>query len=237
MKKLISVSDVKKCVEENRKWLIIDSDTIITPAAKDFAAEKGIRFTDSPSPAERPKSEAECGSNPEKCGAGHSDTVNRIAERIKGSEIDKELIEKIVREVLREKTLNKSCDSFESEYDPSGLKLVRGKTVICEKFGYGNPDSNAGIKDIVNIRESPNMGAGFMTIERSSFDWELCYEEFDYITDGELNITINGRTYQGRAGDVFFIPKNSKITWSTQSSARFFYVTFPANWAGPVASK
>ncbi len=151
--------------------------------------------------------------------------------------IDMDLIYKIVKEVLAQSMGTMIQKSFDKECDPSGLKLVRGNTVECDRFETGNPNSKVGLKDIVNTKESPNMGAGFMTIEKSSFDWELCYEEFDYIVEGNLDITINGKTYHGKAGDVFFIPKNSKITWSTPDFARFFYVTYPANWAELAANK
>ncbi len=235
MKNLITADDVKKSIENGEKCMNIDSNTIITPAARDYASDNKIMFIDKP--VEKFKGETTCPE--EKCLTQNpkedDDTINKISQEFTG--VDRKLIEKIVKEVIAEKMLLKMTNSFQKECDPSGLRLIRGDTVICEKFDNGNPDSNVGLKDIVNTKESPNMGAGFMTIENSRFDWELCYDEFEYIVEGNLDITINGTTYKGKAGDVFFIPKDSKITWSTKDYAKFFYTTYPANWAELASQK
>jgi ethanolamine utilization protein EutQ len=235
MKKLITAADVKKSIENGEKYMNIDSNTIITPSARDYASDNKIKFIDKP--IKKFNDETTC---PEEKSLQQNlkeedDTINKISQELTG--VDRKLIEKIVKEVIAEKMLLKMTNSFQKECDPSGLRLIRGNTVKCEKFDTGNPDANVGLKDIVSTKESPNMGAGFMTIENSSFDWELCYEEFDYIVEGNLDITIDGKTYKGKAGDVFFIPKNSKITWSTKDYAKFFYTTYPANWAELASQK
>ena len=52
------------------------------------------------------------------------------------------------------------------------------------------------------------------------------------LVEGVLRIEIAGRVLEGRAGDVFQIPKGSKIVFGTPNRVRVFYVTHPANWAG-----
>ena len=236
MKKLITAREVQECKNSGKNKMYIDKNTIITPAARDAALERNIEFVDGV--------EEETGtcvklvetiacnmmSDEKKQPQTMKEPVAlKLNEEDKNMDID--LIYKIVKEVLAQNMGTAIKKSFESESDPTGLKLIRGNSVQCDRFETGNPNAKVGLMDVVNTKESPNMGAGFMTIEKSSFDWELCYEEFDYIVEGNLDITINGKTYHGKAGDVFFIPKNSKITWSTQDFARFFYVTYPANWA------
>lgn len=217
MKKLISLSEIKKMASLGEKVLYMDGDTLVTPSARDAAAEAGLRLVEGtapqcslqqPVPSVQPLGTA---------GAGPG-------------ALDIALITRLVMEALSVKAAPDAAP-FTKESDAGGLRLIRGNTVKCEPFDTGNPRAVVGLTDIVNTRESPNMGAGFMTIEKSSFDWELNYEEFDVILEGTLDITVNGRTYSGKAGDVFFIPKGSKITWSTPDRARFFYATYPANWA------
>jgi len=242
MKKLITAREVQECMSSGKSKMYVDKNTIITPAARDAALERNITFVD----------------GVEEDAATCVKMVDTIAQNIKlgdkkqpqtmeeavvlklneeGKGMDMDLIYKIVKEVLAQTMEATIKRSFERECDPTGLKLIRGNTVQCDRFETGNPNAKVGLTDVVNTKESPNMGAGFMTIEKSSFDWELCYEEFDYIVEGNLDITINGKTYHGKAGDVFFIPKNSKITWSTPDFAKFFYVTYPANWAELAAKK
>lgn len=239
MKKLITVREIQECKIAGKDKIYVDKNTIITPAARDTALEKDIAFVEGVEQEEVKPVEITAASIKVEEKTEPQTVEEKVVLKLNEEEknIDMDLIYKIVKEVLAQSMGAMIQKSFDKECDPSGLKLVRGNTVDCDRFETGNPNAKVGLKDIVNTKESPNMGAGFMTIEKSSFDWELCYEEFDYIVEGDLDITINGKTYHGKAGDVFFIPKNSKITWSTPSFARFFYVTYPANWAELAANK
>jgi ethanolamine utilization protein EutQ len=51
------------------------------------------------------------------------------------------------------------------------------------------------------------------------------------VLEGVLHVIIDGRTLEGRPGDVLYIPKGSRIVFGTPSSVRIFYVTYPADWA------
>ena len=84
-------------------------------------------------------------------------------------------------------------------------------------------------REVVSKNDS-KMSAGFLTIEKSSFAWELGYEEIDIVLEGSLTITINNQTYEACQGDVLFVPKGSKVTWSSSGYVKLFYVTYPANW-------
>lgn len=215
MKKLISLAEIRQISAKGEKVLYVDSDTLVTPAARDAAAEAGLKLVQGSAPCAAPVVPAQ---PLQPTGTGRAG-------------VDIALITRLVMEALAGKAPSEEAPAFVKESDGGGLRLIRGNTVKCEPFDTGNPHAVVGLTDIVNTRESPNMGAGFMTVEKSAFDWELNYEEFDVILEGTLNITVNGHTYSGKAGDVFFIPKGSKITWSSPDRARFFYATYPANWA------
>ena len=69
-----------------------------------------------------------------------------------------------------------------------------------------------------------------MEMEESAFDWELNYDEIDYVIDGTLEIIVDGNKVTGNRGDAILIPKGSKIKFSAPNFARFLYVIYPANW-------
>jgi ethanolamine utilization protein EutQ len=122
--------------------------------------------------------------------------------------------------------------SSERSVDPSGLVLVRGETVKLGKFPAAGPGKNVGIADLITGRDGSPMTAGIMSWGREdSFAWTLDYDEIDLVLEGVLQITIDGRMLEGRAGDVFSIPKGSKILFGTPWRTRVFYVTYPADWA------
>jgi ethanolamine utilization protein EutQ len=219
LKKLVCANEVKAAAEKGQKAFRIDSNTIITPSAKDLAKELGVEFVVGLAAGENPS----CNEN------GLQKTAKPQIP------LDRELIYQVVKAVLTNQLLTSVSPQapekpFLTEGDPlSGLKIVRGRSVKYENFDTGNPSNQVAYREVVSKDES-QMSAGFLTIERSSFDWELCYEEIDIILEGSLSISINGKTYEASQGDVLFVPKGSKVTWTSSGYVKLFYVTYPANW-------
>lgn len=143
---------------------------------------------------------------------------------------DAGLIEEIVRRILEEKMKNTALQKFDKAADESGVLLVKGSTVRCNPFDTGKAGDKVFLRDIFTLEESPRMACGFMEMEASEFDWTLVYDEIDYIIEGTLEITIDGRKMTGKAGDVFLIPKDTTIKFGCPDKVRFLYVTYPANW-------
>jgi ethanolamine utilization protein EutQ (cupin superfamily) len=122
--------------------------------------------------------------------------------------------------------------SAERVIDPSGLMVVRGRSVRLGAFTGAGPDRHIGLTDLVTGADGSPMTAGIMSWGREdSFPWSLDYDEIDLVLEGVLQISIDGRVLEGRAGDVFYIPKGSRIVFGTPNRTRVFYVTYPADWA------
>lgn len=219
MKKLVCANEVKAAADKGQKTFCVDCSTIITPAAKDLAKELGVEFTVGSTTA-----------------GNHSCKDSGLQKKdCQETTIDRDIIYQVVKVVLTNRLLGSVPapvpeTPFLTEYEPkSGLKIVRGRTVNFETFDTGDPGTNVAYREVVS-KDDSQMSAGFLTIEKSSFDWELCYEEIDIILEGSLSITINGETYEACQGDVLFVPKGSKVTWSSSGYVKLFYVTYPANW-------
>ncbi|MBE2253820.1 MAG: DUF861 domain-containing protein [Myxococcus sp.] len=118
-----------------------------------------------------------------------------------------------------------------------GLVLVRGATVELSTFAGAGPGKHVQLADVITSRDGSPMAAGFMSWSRDdSFDWQLDYDEVDLVLEGVLQLTLDGQTLEGRPGDVFFIPKGSKVRFGTPWRTRVYYVTYPADWAAPRAT-
>jgi ethanolamine utilization protein EutQ len=226
LKKLVCASEVKATAEKGQKIFCVDCNTIITPAAKDVAKELGVEFT---------VDSAAAGNH-----AGKDGGLQQKANQEK--EVDQAIIYQVVKAVLANRLLASGSAPFPeipflADCDPkSGLKIVRGRTVKLEPFDTGDSSTNVAYREVIS-KDDSQMSAGFLTIEKSSFEWELCYEEIDIILEGSLSITINGETYQAYQGDVLFVPKDSKVTWSSSEYVKLFYATYPANWADLMAEQ
>ncbi|WP_101698713.1 cupin domain-containing protein [Clostridium minihomine] len=211
MKKLVTMKDVEESLQQGKKVVVIDSNTIVTPAAMDFAKESGVEFST------------------------HASCENMCrTESDSGGSIDSELIYRALKSLMEKGLLQDVIDAisgrkYAEDRDNSGLKVVRGDSVKLDPFDTGNPNGNVQYQELVSKEES-KMSAGFLVIENSRFDWNLTYEEIDYVIEGTLNVTINGKTYTAKAGDVLFVPSGSQVVWGSPDKARIFYTTYPANW-------
>lgn len=217
MKKLICAKDVEALILKGDKFFYIDGSEIITPAAEELAKNNEIVFT-----TETPKSKVEpleIKKVPSIDGMDSEMLLNFFKALM-----DKGLLEQVLQCLKPNNLL------FECESDPSGVKVVRGNTVKMDTFDTGNPDARVYFQELVSKKES-KMSAGFLIIENSKFDWELTYEEIDYVIEGTLTVEINGKTYTAYPGDVLFVPSGSKVVWGSPDKARVFYTTYPANWA------
>lgn len=216
MKRLICAKDMEEFLATGEKVFCIDKDVILTPSAKDIAKNNDISIT-----TEKASEKEICSTN---CKGVESLDSNKLLEMFK------ELInEGLLQEML--KILASGEDSkFVSSCDESGLKVVRGSSVKMDVFDTGNPNNKVYFQELISKDES-KMSAGFLIIEDSKFEWELTYEEIDYVIEGTVTVEINGKTYEANAGDVLFVPKGSKVVWGSPNKAKLFYTTYPANWA------
>lgn len=203
MKKLICAKDVEEAGQKGETTIFIDHDTIITPSAQDVAKGFGISFSEE-----------------------EKDTREMFG--LEG--MDNEKIYKVLKVLMEKGLLNSIWKPYEADSHPNGLKVVRGNTVQMDVFDTGTPGAKAYYQELVSKEES-HISAGFLTIEYSKFEWELTYEEIDYVIEGTVTVTIDGKTYTGHAGDVLFIPAGSKVIWGSPGKAKLFFTTYPANWA------
>src|SRR6478672_10773099 len=125
MKKLICVTDVEASAKQGQKVVYIDSNTIITPAAKDTAKVCGIEFSYEKKFCEKKPAE------PEKNSSGEIDST-MIYTALKAM-VDKGLLKGMFDNV--------PGPPFLAESDSGGLKVVRGNSVKYDVFDTGNPNN------------------------------------------------------------------------------------------------
>ena len=135
-------------------------------------------------------------------------------------EIDKQILEKIIKQVLEE------------EKSAKILKFTPAKETIDEsnRLDTSNPNDRVYTKDLLTTQQSPNLGFGVMEMEKTTFDWSLNYDEIDVVLEGQLRIIHGSHIQTAEKNEVIFIPKGSKIQFSAPEYAKFVYITYPADW-------
>ena len=218
MRKLITVTELRQLAADG-KQATIPPDSVLTPSALDMAKEMGIALVWEQKGEKAPRKLYVSPARPPEAG-----NVPAAAKETPGdcSELGESDIRLIVRKVL-EQTLKPACPN-------PRVTLVKGDSVVLEPFAEAPPGQDIRLKDVVTAREA-NLCAGFMTFDHSRLPWHLTYDEVDYVVEGTFTVQAAGKTYTLNAGDVLYIPKDTKVVFSSSEKARVFYVTYPANWA------
>ena len=139
-----------------------------------------------------------------------------------------ELSEALVRQIVERTLMELGGNQIVKHVDPSGIMSIKTSTVRCEPFAGAK---GVGLKDATTLGEAPRMGAGVMELDHGELEWTLTYDEYDYVIEGTLQLEIDGRTVEGRAGDILYIPRNSHIRFKTPDFTRYAYFVYPANWS------
>lgn len=216
MRKLISAKDIEESILKDQKIIYLDGTEIITPSAKELASASGIVLT-----TDKESNKKDVSVCSESLDPSNIDLESMI--RIFKTMMNKGLLQEMIQ------CLEQSNKPFEAQIHENGLKVVRGNTVQMESFDTGNPNDKVYFQELVSKEES-QMSAGFLHIEESNFEWELTYEEIDYVIEGTLTVEIDGHKYVAHPGDVLFVPSGSKVIWGSPDKAKVFYATYPANW-------
>ena len=231
MKKLISANIVNQCYKDGLKNIYVeDNNTIITSEAKDLAKKFNIKFTNHCHSTSKPEIHKN-----EDCQNVIPTVVDKVISQLgNNSNVDKDSITAMVQNYLQKNDVDcvLECEPFKCERGLKGFKVVRGNSVKLSRFKEAGSNKNVQLTDVVTHQDGSPMSAGIMSWNKEdSFPWKLTYDEIDYVIDGELEITIDGKAFLGKIGDVFYIPKGSEIIFGTPNHTKIMYVTYPANWS------
>lgn len=193
--------------------LVVPADAVVTPLARDVAVERGVQIVRGGAVAREVP-----GPSSPTAAAGEDPLVAQVRA--------------IVTAMLGTGGGGLTAPTPAPSHPP--VKLARSVEARLEPFGHPGPPPGMDVAtvDVVTGADGSPMAAGYMTITRGAFPWTFTYDEVQVVLEGELHLGGDGGDRVGRPGDVFFVPKGSRITFGTPTWARFVYVTFPADWEG-----
>ncbi len=228
-RRVIVKADVDKAKAEGKAILQVGAGDMITPLARDTALELGVKIVCAePAPAAT---------------SSGTNGGNQMASEQQVEEIVKAVLAKLAAPQPAPFTdlPGRACPTPRVYGTrPGSLKLVeipKGHEMpsfeLRDKNGtlVNAPEIDFRLEDFVTVKDGSSVGAGMMSWRKGGFNWTLTYDEVDYVLEGIMEITYDGRTIRANAGDLVFIPAGSSIRWSTPSWVMVYYVTFPAEWA------
>lgn len=202
---VISADHVAQAAANGR--LTVPEGALVTPLARDRAAELGVKL-ESEGSAPTPI--------PPTASAPTTSSDDDLTQRI--------------RTLVTSMLANDVTATATSRTRP--IKLCRASDAVTEPFPYPGPKPGQQVRtgDVVTSDDGSPMAAGYMTLTEGSFPWEFSYDEIQIVLEGELHIGTPEGTRIAKPGDIMYVPKGSTITFGTPSWTRFVYVTFPADW-------
>jgi ethanolamine utilization protein EutQ (cupin superfamily) len=102
----------------------------------------------------------------------------------------------------------------------------------AKKLGHveimGRVNEKAHFSQAVASPVSKNMTAGYIRLDPGYHrDIESPVDEVNLFLEGSLTYTAEGTTFSAKKGDIVFIKKGTKATFSTEEGCFAFYVTYP----------
>lgn len=207
-KKCYTAQDIKNLAAQKVLELRLQKGDLVTPLARDQAREVGMRIIEAEAPPKQP----------------HQSLALAAPNGRDGLE-----------EQVRQIVANLLGDEKPADYSPpGGVVHVDGRALTMPSFPFeiNRPEMDVRLEDVITAKHGSPMAAGFMSLHKGSFPWTLTYAEIQFVIEGELHLITDKGTKIGKPGDVLYIPKGTSITFSTPQWAKFFYVTYPAEWSG-----
>jgi ethanolamine utilization protein EutQ len=109
--------------------------------------------------------------------------------------------------------------------DPS-VSRVEG---VCFISGSRLHDSGAGpvpvaekalVSEVIRCGEDHKLAGGYMEWEKASFSRTVEFPEIGIVIEGELHLTVGGKTLVGKPGDMVYFPKGAQVTYSTPARVK-----------------
>ena len=141
-------------------------------------------------------------------------------------------IESLVRKILLEELAGHGSANPVSKPGVASISLPSLDVRPEDRLDTGNSEHQVYTRDLLTLEESPRLGLGLMTMDKTTVPWHLDYDEVDYVIEGRLDVISGDEVMSAGPGEIIFIPKGSDIQFSVKDKARFIYVTYPADWQG-----
>jgi ethanolamine utilization protein EutQ len=94
---------------------------------------------------------------------------------------------------------------------------------------YGGPPGKAAIARLVGPDLSQTMGAGLASFDGCSIEWTVLYDEMIVVLEGLFRLRAGKDVYEGRPGDVIWIPEKTAIVYEGEKSL-VCYSLYPVDW-------
>lgn len=220
---IIAVNDILEAAKSGKKRLPAPAgECIVTPGAKDKAAELGILLDEGPGSvsAVAPTSAK---AYPSPTDQVVREVCSRMKERL-GPGVAAEHLERLVREVVAARlagnTAAAASEAGQAVASVNGVCFVSGARLLEGGSGPVPVEGKVLVADAIRCGENYKLAGGFMDWQKASFSRTVEFPEIGVVIEGELQLTVGGKTLTAKPGDMVYFPKGAQVVYSAPARVR-----------------
>ena len=254
-KKIITAQDIRDARKAGQTSLACAADAIVTPQARDDAHAYGIALTrirPDVGPATVPnivveKNQSQQAPVPQKAALPSAGLVQntppaqpqntlwdmvreQVAAKL-GPAFDAAAFNAVVATIQAQ---GQSPDTGQGKVqmaektagqDASGVNVIR-HSALSGAAGNASPSTGVILTDVL-APDASGPGVGYLEFTSQSFDLTFPAHEVVTVLEGELSVTVQGKTVQARAGEAVRIASGVLATLTASGPVRCLYTAWP----------
>lgn len=224
---IIAVEDILDAAKAGRKTIAAArAECIVTPGARDKAAELGITIADGaeavpaasvPSPAEGAVSQTTEPLVQEVCRL----MKDRLPAGARAADLEALVRSAVAARLSGAARPAAAAPGAASPVPADGVCLVSGARLQAGDGGSPLPVPEAAIvADAVRCGMESNLAAGYMEWQKAAFTRTVEFPEVAVVLEGELHLAVGGRTLVARPGDMLYFRKGVQVGYSAPARVK-----------------
>jgi ethanolamine utilization protein EutQ len=220
---IITVTDVLDAAQKGNKTLVAHpSDCIITPGARDKAAELGIAINEGPDTAKALPARLSVPFLPqneklvrEVCAL----MKERLPAGTKPQELE-HLVRAAVAARLGDKAPSTASEAIRQVAGDSGVCFISGSRLLEGGSGPVPIAEKVLVAEAIRCGDDVKLAGGYMEWQQAAFTRTVEFPEIGIVIEGELHLAVGGKTLVAKAGDMVYFPKGAQVGYSTPGRVR-----------------
>jgi ethanolamine utilization protein EutQ len=203
---IIAVTDVLDAAQKGNKTLVArPSECIVTPGARDKAAELGIVISEGP---DSPSVREVCARMREHLPAG---VASQDLER---------LVRAAVAARLEGSAPSAAPDAPQHVSCADGVCFISGARLLEGGSGPVPVAEKVLVAEAIRCGGDVQLAGGYMEWQKAAFNRTVEFPEIGVVIEGELHLAVGGRTLVAKAGDMVYFPKGAQVGYSAPGRVR-----------------
>jgi ethanolamine utilization protein EutQ len=101
-----------------------------------------------------------------------------------------------------------------------GVCFVSGARLLEGGSGPVPVEGKVLVADAIRCGENYKLAGGYMDWQKASFSRTVEFPEIGVVLEGELQLTVGGKTLTAKPGDMVYFPKGAQVVYSAPARVR-----------------